>query len=436
MAIHNDTTQPSDGAPPSHVVVALGSLGDILPLAFIAKLLQEKGHRVWFLAPGNFKYLALSYKLDFHEILTAQRAQSVLEDARLWQPRHNISVLWPAIFATCQHTVRLLEPLATQGVQPHLIGGTMALGVRVAHERWGWEHSTVQISPCWTFSAEAPPIFYGLAWLKYLPVTWRKNVWGWIERKLLDPICADEFNAWRAQFGLAKVRKLLTRWASSPQRIIGLYPPWFAQPQTDWPQQLKLSDFTLNEGGETWSMPKELDQFLGTEKKTVLVMAGSHMLHAARLFESMADVCSQLGMQALFIAPESIARQKWPAHVQVQGYAPLSQVLPRCAALVSHPGIGTIAQAMRSGTPMLLTPYAFDHHDNAQRAVALGVARQASPSARPAHLARQLAYLLHDPNITSACETLKTRMAAATPDEDKLYGLIQVSKAIDARFSK
>ncbi|NJS37133.1 MAG: hypothetical protein HC765_13175 [Brachymonas sp.] len=163
---------------------------------------------------------------------------------------------------------------------------------------------------------------------------------------------------------------------------------------------------------------------VGQTHVTVLVMAGSHMHHAAHFFERMAQVCALLHLQALFIAPTDIAHRPWPAYVQAISYAPLSQVLPRCAALVSHPGIGTIAQAMRCGTRMLLTPYAFDHHDNAQRAVSLGIAHIVSPAAGSASLARRLKALLEDEQIASACQIIQAQMPQAEATRALIYELL------------
>jgi UDP:flavonoid glycosyltransferase YjiC (YdhE family) len=49
------------------------------------------------------------------------------------------------------------------------------------------------------------------------------------------------------------------------------------------------------------------------------------------------------------------------------------QALRRCPAVIQHGGIGTTAQALRCGRPMLVEPYGNDQHFNAGRIAALGV---------------------------------------------------------------
>ena len=52
-----------------------------------------------------------------------------------------------------------------------------------------------------------------------------------------------------------------------------------------------------------------------------------------------------------------------------------SSLFRRALAVIHHGGIGTTANALLSGRPMLVVPFAFDQPDNASRAVHHGVAR-------------------------------------------------------------
>jgi rhamnosyltransferase subunit B len=396
---------------PTFVVVAFGSLGDILPLAGLARALQRRGHSVWFLAPQPYQTLALSRGLTFKSILDASASQAVLDDSRLWHPRHGFDVMWPAILQASMETIKILEPLAASRNAPCLVGGTMALGARVANERWGWSHATVHISPCWVFSALRPPLFYGLGWIKYLPPRWRGKVWAWTDRNLLDRVCGAGLNAWRSKFDLPPVRRIVGRWSASPQCVLGLFPSWFSKPQRDWPRHLQLAGFLRDDGGGGWVMSPRLDKFLGPKPEAIVFMAGSQMLHADLFFRVAALACARIGRKALFLAPGTQENSVWPKHVHVETYVPLGQILPRCAAIVSHPGIGTIAQALAAGVPQLLTPYAFDHFDNARLAVELGVAKVLAPDAGERKLAYQLQALLSDGAIAQACRAAKERMS-------------------------
>jgi UDP:flavonoid glycosyltransferase YjiC (YdhE family) len=61
-------------------------------------------------------------------------------------------------------------------------------------------------------------------------------------------------------------------------------------------------------------------------------------------------------------------------------------------------GIGTTAQAIRSGRPMLVMPYAHDQPDNAAGVARLGIARTiARHRYTPARAAAELRHLLDNP---------------------------------------
>ena len=61
--------------------------------------------------------------------------------------------------------------------------------------------------------------------------------------------------------------------------------------------------------------------------------------------------------------PAALGEQ--PPNVQVAEYIPQAELLPRCAAVVSHAGSGTFLAALAQGVPQLLLPQAADQFLNA-----------------------------------------------------------------------
>jgi UDP:flavonoid glycosyltransferase YjiC (YdhE family) len=64
-----------------------------------------------------------------------------------------------------------------------------------------------------------------------------------------------------------------------------------------------------------------------------------------------------------------------PQNVCIANYAPYSRLFPRASVIIHQGGVGTTAQALSSGKPMLVMPYSHDQPDNARRVRRLGVAR-------------------------------------------------------------
>ena len=73
--------------------------------------------------------------------------------------------------------------------------------------------------------------------------------------------------------------------------------------------------------------------------------------------------------------------------------------------MIHQCGVGTLAQSLRSGTPLLAVPYAHDQPDNAWRACHLGVARQVQAGRYLApRVAAQLRTLTSDPAYAAAAK--------------------------------
>ena len=100
-----------------------------------------------------------------------------------------------------------------------------------------------------------------------------------------------------------------------------------------------------------------------------------------------------------------------PPSVDHFDYVPLTEVLPRAAALVHHGGIGSAAQAPAAGIPHLVRPMAFDQPDNADRLSELGVARILPPVRfRAKAVTRHLEQLLGSAAVAARCRVMAKRL--------------------------
>jgi UDP:flavonoid glycosyltransferase YjiC (YdhE family) len=72
------------------------------------------------------------------------------------------------------------------------------------------------------------------------------------------------------------------------------------------------------------------------------------------------------------VSPEAI---RVPRNVEAIPSADHDQLLPRCAAVVTHGGLGTTLRSLAHGTPPLVLPLGRDQDFNAERVVELGAGR-------------------------------------------------------------
>jgi rhamnosyltransferase subunit B len=182
---------------------------------------------------------------------------------------------------------------------------------------------------------------------------------------------------------------------------IGLFPDWFA---TD--AAVRCIGFPLYNDTMIPLLPPELDKFLQGGGAPIVLTPGSFMRDATAFFRAGLAACEQLGRRALLLTPyaSGVALPPWARHYS---YINLQRLLPHCAAILHHGGIGTAAQGLRAGIPQLLAPVFFDQFDNAARLEKLGVAQQVARR-DAAGIANALRDLLPPPD---ACAQIAARFA-------------------------
>jgi UDP:flavonoid glycosyltransferase YjiC (YdhE family) len=81
--------------------------------------------------------------------------------------------------------------------------------------------------------------------------------------------------------------------------------------------------------------------------------------------------------------------------------------------MVHQCGVGTTAQGLGAGIPMLAVPFAHDQHDNGSRIERLGVARTIARSSYKAErVARELKELLGNPSYARNAKEIGSRVRA------------------------
>ena len=96
-------------------------------------------------------------------------------------------------------------------------------------------------------------------------------------------------------------------------------------------------------------------------------------------------------------------------------FLPMRALLPRCAAIVHHGGIGTAALAYAAGIAQVVTPFAHDQFDNAARVARSGCGVWMDGQASGRAVAVALDRLIVNPTVAAQCARFKQQMAAA-PD--------------------
>jgi rhamnosyltransferase subunit B len=391
------------------LIAALGSHGDVHPFIAIAKAMRDRGHNVTLIAPAVFEPLVRAAGIDFAGIGSIDELDRISNDPDLWKPSRAFFVL--------SRNVSLLTESYYQAVEQRHVPGrtvavmsTLALGARVAQEKLGIPGVTIHLSPAIIRSAVDPPDLPLSPIARWQPLWMRRILFQIVDSLIIDPLMGKPLNSFRKSLGMSPARGILRDWINSPQRVIGLFPDWFCPPAPDWPKQLVLTGFPLYDERELTPISPELQQFLRTGDAPIAFTPGSAMRHGKEFFEAAVAACVGLRKRGLLLSRHSqnISADLPPGIMHID-YAPFSLLLPRCAALVHHGGIGTSAQGMAAGIPQVVMHMAHDQIDNARRLQKLGVAAVVPARNFNANkLQKALRQVLNSSEVAQACARVRS----------------------------
>ena len=173
-----------------------------------------------------------------------------------------------------------------------------------------------------------------------------------------------------------------------------------------------MTGFPLFDQSEEHGADPEFEGWMEQGDAPIVITAGSANLHGEAFYGAALTACRRLGRRALLITQNrDLLPDALPAEALHRPYMPFSRVLPKAAALLSHGGIGTCAQALAAGVPHLVRPLAFDQLDNASRLEDLGVGA-CLPAGRISarRMERRLGDILSDDSRRESCRAVREKM--------------------------
>jgi UDP:flavonoid glycosyltransferase YjiC (YdhE family) len=380
------------------LLMTLGSHGDVHPFLGIGLALRDRGHSITFATNAYFQPLATRLGFtEFHPLGTAEEYRSLAGSDDLWHRRKGFRV----IFDSVSKGLPVLYDIAADFAQAHsdavIVSSSLCLGARVAQDKLKFPMATIHLAPALFRSCIDPPKLPGVFMPSWIPRPIKAGMFWFGDRIAVDPVVCPKLNAFRASRGLAPIRRPLNIWWHSPDRVIGLWPEWFAPIQADWPAQTRLGGFPLYDEKGLDPLPTKLIDFLAAGEKPIAFTPGSAMWRGDSFFSASADACRILGRRGILLSRHSdhIPANLPPGIIHIE-YAPFSQLLPHVAAIVHHGGIGTTSQGLKAGVPQLVMAMSHDQPDNVNRLRRLGVgAAIARESYRGPAIAKALSRLIH-----------------------------------------
>jgi UDP:flavonoid glycosyltransferase YjiC (YdhE family) len=382
---------------PRILMATFGSYGDLFPYLAIGRELRRRGHEVAIASSAGYRERVEAENLTFFAV----RPDVSLED------REMLTYILDRTRGT-ERLVRQLSAITRDSyddtlpavrdwadlVVTHPITYGAILAVRKSGKPW---ISTV-LAPISFISAYDPPAPPNAPWLLHVrrlfgPGTMRL---AWNLVRLVTRRWARELIRLGRELGLDMRANPLFEGSYSSRLVLALFSKTMGTPQPDWPQQTVVTGFPFFDREE--SLPPDLERFLDAGPAPVVFTLGSSAVGVAgNFYRESLRAAETLRMRSVLLTGKH--QQELPSELPpfaiAAEYAPHALLFSRAAVIVHPGGIGTTAEAMRAGRPMLVVPVAHDQFDNAHRIERTGAARQlwhSRYSARPAAaLIRELA---------------------------------------------
>jgi len=397
------------------LLATFGSLGDIHPTIALALALRARGHEAAIATSEPYRSKITALGLPFHAMRPNLSPADEAMVRRIMDGSGGSEYLMrELVFPNVRDMHADLAPLAAGA--DLLVTSELVCAAPLIAEQTGVPWAFYSLSPISFFPLSDPPLLPGppgTHFIQSLGPT--ANRFFFNTAKLVSHSWWRPVRQLRRELGLPPGRSPMFEGKFSPRLNLALFSSALQVPQPDWPLHTVQTGFLFHDETEsTRELPAAVGEFLAAGEPPIVFTLGSAAVAlAGDFYASSSQAAQSLGRRALLLLGKNPPPPNLPASILAWDYLPYAQILHRAAATVHQAGVGTTAQALRAGRPMLVVPFAHDQFDNAARATRLGVARTVRRSHyTSARVARELATLLGTPAITSRAAEAGQRIRA------------------------
>jgi UDP:flavonoid glycosyltransferase YjiC (YdhE family) len=422
------------------VLSNIGTFGDINPLIALALELRHRGHVPVMALPNIYRPKIEPLGLAFHAVRpdidpTDRALIAMVYDVKKGTETGLREFLFPALRQT-------YDDLLNAATQPEradlLLLGELNYAGPIVTLVTGIPWASYVLAPLSFFSAFDPPVlppYPRLARADKVTGFGRviKRLARFTTRNWPEPIYEL-----RHELGLAPGSNPIFDAKHSPDLVLALFSRVLGVEQKDWPPNTLITGFCFYDfDAGNAALPPHLERFVAAAEPPVVFTLGSAaVLAAGDFYEVSARAAIKLGIRAVLLIgadPRNCPRLSLPSSICVAEYAPYSALFSRSRLVVHQGGVGTTAQCLRAGKPMLIMPYSHDQPDNARRMRRLKVSRTIQKADyKPARVARKLRDLLDEPKYAIRAQIVAQQIGA----EDGVKSACDALEALYARSNR
>jgi UDP:flavonoid glycosyltransferase YjiC (YdhE family) len=400
------------------LLTTLGSLGDLHPYVAVGIGLRSRGHAVTIATSEVYRAKVEGEGLRFAPL--RPDVSNIIDNPefmrQLMHPRRGTEfvirkLFLPALEQTFEDT------LAAAQDADLLVSHAIAFATPTVAEHLRKPWVSVALQPSLLMSVYDPPVISGATWISKIMAI-NPTV-----TRLFYKMIVAVASRWSVPLDALRRRLSLPSIGKTP--LWAMFSPWgtgawfskvLGKPMPDWPDQTTITGFPFYDKLEPGQgLSDDLESFLaGGPPPVVFTLGSSAVFDAGEFYTKSIEAMERSGRRAIFLIgrdQRNVPPRAVAANICIAQYAPYSELLPRAAATVHQGGVGTTAQALRAGRPMIVVPWSHDQPDNAKRVQSLGVARSIPRSAYSAsRVERELDVLLGSRAFSAAAEATAREM--------------------------
>ncbi len=403
------------------VLATFGSLGDLHPALALALELRRRGHEAVIATSEPYRSKVNALGLPFAPVRPDLSLENPELVARVMDGQRGSEYLMRELVYPSIRDM-YADLLAACAGADFLLASELACAAPLVAARLRLPWAFFALSPISFFSVFDPVVLPGPAFIHRL-----QQLGPFANRLILRLARAASYSWWaplrklRRELSLPPTPSPLFAGKYSPHLNFALFSPLLQAPQPDWPAHTRQPGFCFFDETPPASapatpppLPPTVATFLaGGTPPLVFTLGSAAVQLAENFYDHSAQAAQNLGRRAILLLGKNSPPPNLPPSILAWDYLPYAAIFPHAAAIIHQGGVGTTAQALRAGRPMLIVPFAHDQFDNAARIVRLGVGRTlARRRFSPATCAATLSTLLADSATASASADIVTRLRA------------------------